>query len=174
MVPSAAVTPPPTWRRVAFRFGVMALLWLGLTGSDVRSWFIGLPVVVIVTWLCVKLQPASTWKWNLRALVPFAWYFTKQSISGGWDVARRAFEIRPRIDPGFVHYRLQLLSQPAQLFFCAVVGLLPGTLVVSLSEGVVTVHALDVSADVETCLGDLEKHVAKLFGLQLNLKGEEL
>lgn len=166
MVPSASGTSPPRWRRFAFRFTIMALLWFGLTGSDLGSWLIGLPAVVLVTWLCVKLQPASEWKWSLRAIVPFAWYFTRQSITGGWDVARRAFGVRPRIDPFFLQYRLQLSSRPAQLFFCAVVGLLPGTLVVSLSEGIATVHILDVSTDAETCLGNLEGHVANLFGLQ--------
>jgi multicomponent Na+:H+ antiporter subunit E len=151
----------------------MALIWFGLTGSDLESWLIGLPAVVIVTWLCVKLQPASSWNWSLRAIVPFIWYFTKQSISGGWDVARRAFGVRPRIDPRFLNYRLQLSSRPAQLFFCAVVGLLPGTLVVSISEGIATVHILDGSADADACLGNLETHVAELFGLDMTAVREE-
>ncbi len=174
MVPSAPVTAQPVWRSVTLRFGLMALLWLGLTGSDLASWLVGLPVVLVATWVSLRLQTGSNWKWSFSGIVPFAWYFTRQSISGGWDVARRALGPRERFNPGFVSYPLRLPSGTARLFFCAVVGLLPGTLVVSVSESTAAVHALEISPEIEADLAVLEKHVARLFALQLPSETEEV
>ena len=88
-------------------------------------------------------------------------------------MARSAFGVRPRIDPRFLDYHLRLSSRPSQLFFCAVVGLLPGTWVVAVSEGIATVHILDASADAEASLGNLETHVGNLFGLPITAAGGE-
>lgn len=167
VVPAESKTLPSTWRRAVLRFGTMVLLWLGLTGSDLHSWLVGLPIVVLVTWLCIRLRPASSWKWRLRAVIPFTWYFTRQSITGGWDVARHAFSRSLRLNPAIVEYPLSLPSYPAQLFFCAIVGLLPGSLVVEISEGVASVHLLDASPEARRSLADLEEHVADLFDLPI-------
>lgn len=167
MVQSASVTSPPKWRRITSRIGLMALLWLGLTGSDWSSWLVGLPVVLAATWVSLWLHAGSSWKWSLSGIIPFAWYFTRQSISGGWDVARRAFGPKGNLNPGFVSYRLWLPSTTARLFFCGIVSLLPGSLVVSLSDRTAAIHLLEISTEVEADLAVLERHVARLFALQL-------
>ena len=167
MVQSASVASPPKWRRITSRIGLMALLWLGLTGNDWSSWLVGLPVVLVATWVSMWLHPGSSWKWSPGGIVPFAWYFTWQSISGGWDVARRAFSPRGSLNPGFVSYRLRLPSNTSRLFFCGIVSLLPGSLVASVSGRTASIHVLEVTAECDANLAVLEAHVARLFALQL-------
>ena len=124
--------------------------------------------------LRLKLGPASYWRWGLRDLLPFCWYFTKQSILSGWDIALRVLQRKCRIQPGTISYALRLPPGPSQLFFCAIVSLLPGTLVASIKDSVALVHVLDTSIDQETSLRELEAHIARLFVLPWYSKTEAL
>jgi multicomponent Na+:H+ antiporter subunit E len=153
-------------RKFGLRVLLMATLWMGLTGFEWQSWLIGLPIVVISAWLSLRLADEYDLKWSPAAILPFAWYFTLQSIRGGWDVALRAFSWNVRLNPGIVAYTLRLPPGPSQLFFCAIVSLLPGTLVVSLSESKASIHVLDLSADHQKELAEMERQILRLFVLK--------
>ena len=165
MSESLSVNSWLVWKRVALRLGLMASLWWGLTGVDWHSWLVGLPVVAVSTALSLKLGSTSDWRWSFGSLLPFAWYFTRQSILSGWDVARRALHPNCRLNPGLISYNLDLPSGSSRLFFCGIVSLLPGTLVVSIDESKAWIHVLDTSIEQDPTLEELETRIARLFGL---------
>jgi multicomponent Na+:H+ antiporter subunit E len=145
----------------------MALLWLGLNGLDGNSWMVGGPAVLAAAWISVKLLPSVSWRWSLRGALLFAAYFLRESVRGGWDVARRAISPRLALSPAIVCHPFSLPPGPSRLFFCSAIGLLPGTAVVAIAESSVCVHLLDNSTSVEEELGELERRVGALFGLEL-------
>jgi multicomponent Na+:H+ antiporter subunit E len=145
----------------------MALLWFGLNGLDVNSWMVGGPAVLAAAWISVKLLPSVSWRWSLRGTLVFAAYFLRESVRGGWDVARRAISPRLALSPAIVCYPFHLPSGPSRLFFCAAISLLPGTAVVAIAESSICVHALDNSISLKEELRELERRVGALFGLEL-------
>ncbi len=148
----------------------MALLWLGLNGLDRNSWIVGGPAVLAAALISVKLLPAVSWRWSLRGALVFAAYFLRESLRGGWDVARRAISPRLALSPAIVCHAFRLPSGPSRLFFCSAISLLPGTAVVAIAESHVCVHVLDDSTSVEEELWELERRVGALFGLELMRK----
>jgi multicomponent Na+:H+ antiporter subunit E len=154
-------------RRCLVRAVWMALLWLGLNGLDGSSWIVGSPAVLAAAWISVKLLPSVSWRWSLRGALVFAAYFLRESVRGGWDVARRAISPRLALSPAIVCHPFQLPSGPSRLFFCSAISLLPGTAVVAIAESNICVHVLDNSTSVGEELRKLERRVGALFGLQL-------
>jgi multicomponent Na+:H+ antiporter subunit E len=150
----------------------MALLWLGLNGLDGGSWIVGGPVVLAAAWISVQLLPAASWRWSLPGALAFAVYFLRESVRGGWDVARRAISPGLVLSPAIVCHTFRLPPGAARLFFCSAISLLPGTAVVAIGESSVCVHVLDNSTAVKEELQDLEQRVGTLFGLDLKREKE--
>ncbi len=142
----------------------MALIWLGLNGTDGSSWIVGGPVVCAAAWISVRLLPATTWHWTVVGALAFGWFFLRESLRGGWDVARRALAPKVVLAPVIVCYPLHLPPGAARLFFCGSISLLPGTAVVALTGETLCIHVLDASPQVEEELRRLETRVAALFG----------
>jgi len=155
---------PRTLKRGAARAVLFALAWAALTGADPASWIVGAPVVLaaaaISAWWLPPAAPAAG-RW--RGAPAFLWLFLNGSLRGGLDVARRAFDPRLPIAPGFVPYRTALPPGPARVLFANVVCLLPGTVVTGIDGPLMEIHALDVSADVAAELRRIESRVAGLF-----------
>lgn len=145
----------------------MALIWLGLNGTDWSSWIVGGPVAFAAAWISVKLLPAIPWHWSVSGAIAFAGWFLRESLRGGWDVAWRALSPKLAFSPAIVCVPLHLPPGAARLFFCGTTSLLPGTAVVAITEKSLCVHALDYSPRVEEELRELEIRVAALFGLVL-------
>jgi len=162
-------TPPPpavAWRFLA-RLALLALIWLGFNGADWRSWIVGGPMVLAAAWLSLRLLPARTWHWSVGGAIRFGGYFLRESLRGGWGVARHALSAPLVISPGLLFYRIHLPPGPSRLFFCSAISLLPGTAVVAIAESTICVHVLDDSASVEEELRGLERRVGALFALEL-------
>ena len=143
----------------------MALIWLGLNGTDWSSWIVGGPVAFAAAWISVKLLPAFPWHWSVGGAIAFAGWFLRESLRGGWDVAWRALSPKLALSPAIVCVPLHLPPGAARLFFCSAISLLPGTAVVAIAEKSLCVHALDFSPRVEAELRELEDRVGALFGL---------
>lgn len=154
---------PPRWRRYLWPGAIAALIWLGLNGDDLGSWVIGAPVVVAAAALGGVLRADRRPRLRWRGLLPFAAFFVRESLRGGWDVAWRVLHPRLRVAPGFIRFATALPDGPVRYFFVNVVSLLPGTVASGFDRDEIIVHALDVNAGVETTLRDLERRVAKLF-----------
>jgi len=149
------------------RLVLMTLIWLGLSGADWSSWIVGGPVVLAAAWISARLLPPTAWHWSFTGTMAFAGFFLRESLRGGWDVARRALSPDVDLRPAVITYRVRLPAGAARLFLVSVIGLLPGTAVVAISEGQLFVHVLEASPQVDRELQRLERRVGALFGLAL-------
>lgn len=158
---------PRTLKNSVVQAVAFALLWMALAGVELKSWIVGAPVVLaaiaIRAWYLPPTAPAA-WRW--RRVPAFLWLFLSGSLRGGMDVARRAFDPRLPIAPGFVLYRTALPRGPARVLFANVVSLLPGTVVTGIDGPDMEIHTLDASVDVVTELGRIESKVAGLFEVE--------
>ena len=145
----------------------MALLWLGLNGTDRSSWIVGGPVALAAAWISVKLLPAISWHWSVGGALNFSWFFLRESVRGGWGVARRAISPGLALSPTIVCHSFHLPPGPSRLFFCSAISLLPGTAVVAIADINICVHVLDHSSSVKEELRELERRVGALFGFEL-------
>ena len=154
---------PPRWWRLLWPGAIAALVWLGLNRNDLGSWLIGAPAVVAAAALGGVLQADRRPRLRWRGLLPFAAFFLRESLRGGWDVAWRVFHPRLPVAPGFIRFATALPDGPVRYLFVNVVSLLPGTVASGFDGDEVIVHALDVNSGVETALRGVERRVAKLF-----------
>jgi multicomponent Na+:H+ antiporter subunit E len=170
--PAPLPSAPNALRRYLARAALMAAAWFGFNGADWNSWIVGGPVVLGAAWVSLRLLPAISWRWSFSGAILFAGFFLRESLRGGWDVARRALAPRLGLAPAIVCYDLRLPAGPARLFFCSAVSLLPGTSVIAIEQSRICVHVLDFSPHVEEELRELERRVAALFGLAPAKQGE--
>lgn len=155
-------------RRVLSRSIVLGILWWVLGGSDPLWWWVGLPAVGLAVMVSLSLAPASMQqRWRARGVVLFVPFFCFQSLRGGIDVARRAFDPRLPLHPSLVRYPFRLMDWPSRVFMANAVSLLPGTLSADLDEHHLLVHALDQDLPVMAQLHALETRVAHLFCVAL-------
>lgn len=151
------------WRGLS-RLVIFSLLWYGLTGADRLSWVMGIPAVLLATFLSLRLAPSSSVKICLIGLCRFIPFFLYQSLYSGIDVMHRAFSFRQNIDPGLIVYVTCLPEGSARVFFANIISLLPGTLSAELKGNQVTIHSLDKGMPVWANIQRLEHHIAALMG----------
>ena len=156
-------TTPIKLARVAGRVAFFAALWWLLNGGDARSWVVGGPVVLAAAALSARLRPERSWHWRLAGVLPMAWFFLRESVRGGFDVARRALRPSLPLNPGTLQFHTRLPAGSPRLCFAGLVSLLPGTLVMGFEGNLLQVHALDCGPAAETELRALEHRVAALF-----------
>ena len=154
---------PAHWRRFLLPGAVTAAVWLGLNGGDAESWLIGGPAVVAAAALGGLLGANRRPRLRWLGLLPFAVFFLRESIRGGWDVSRRVLHPNLSVDPGFIRFASALPEGPPRYLFANVVSLLPGTVTSGFDGDQIIVHALDVNSGVEPALRALERQVARLF-----------
>ncbi|MDY0042113.1 MAG: Na+/H+ antiporter subunit E [Desulforhabdus sp.] len=151
------------------RFLWLCFLWWVLTEGYPGSWWFGLPVLTLTTFAGMKMSSGFKWHWRPLGISRFVFFFFRQSLSGGIDVAKRALTPRMPLLPALVDYPLHLPQGPARVFLANTVSLLPGTCSTALHAESLTVHVLDGSLPVYALLQEVEERVADLFGLQTNL-----
>jgi multicomponent Na+:H+ antiporter subunit E len=149
----------PLWRTFWF-----ALLWWALVDGDMSSWWLGAPTVLVAGILSAALWPTMPIAWWQS--VRFAPFFLIRSLLGGIDVAYRALRPRMPIAPRMVEYRLRFPTGPWCVVLVNTISLLPGTLGANLSDGVLTVHALDARGDIHRSIHRLETRIARLFRIE--------
>jgi multicomponent Na+:H+ antiporter subunit E len=154
-------------RRVLPRVTLLAVLWWALVEGRFGGWPLTLAVFLLALAAALALRPPRAWKVSPGGLLRFLPWFALQSFLGGVDVARRAFDPRLPLRPGFLDHRLRVDEGTPRLFFVGALSLLPGTLSVRIDEGTdaLRVHALDAGPDVPARLRELEARVADLFGV---------
>jgi hypothetical protein len=70
----------------------------------------GGPAVFAATWISLKLLPALPGHCSVGAASAFAGFFVRESLRGGWDVARRALLPKLALSPAVVCFPLHLPS----------------------------------------------------------------
>lgn len=146
---------------------LFAALWALLTGGGAGSWIVGAPVVLAATAASHSLWPRNTGWWSPIGLVRFVFFFLRESVRGGVDVARRALDPALPIRPGLVELQTRLPPGPAEVFLVDVLSLLPGTLSVDLRGSTLTMHLLDDRTPVQAELEVIEELVAAIFRIPL-------
>jgi multicomponent Na+:H+ antiporter subunit E len=144
----------------------LALGWAGLTGGAPGSWAIGLPAVLAGAALAWWAGPAPAWRLSPLGALRFGGWFAVQSVLGAWDVARRAFNPRLPVAPGYRRHPLTLPAGAPRLVMANAITLLPGTLTAELHDDHLIVHMLDTGQDLAADLAALEARVRDLFALR--------
>ncbi|TVS14954.1 MAG: cation transporter [Planctomycetaceae bacterium] len=143
-----------------------AVLWWLINKGDLDSWLVGLPTVLAAATISTWLAPPSVWRWTLRGIPRFVWYFGRSSIEGGFDVAWRAVHPGLPIEPGVIEYPIRLPQGTARVFFANAISLCPGTVSMQMREDRLLIHVLDMGQPVHQRLGELERVVSVLFGVE--------
>jgi multicomponent Na+:H+ antiporter subunit E len=154
------VTAGLVLRRLAW----LALLWIILSGADLRSPALAALTVAAATFASVHLRASRTGTVQWRHVPALLLYFFQASVLGGVDVARRAFSPAMPLDTGLVRYRSSLATEPGLVCLTWMVSLMPGTASVDLDGHRLTVHVVDRRSYGEADLRRLERRIAAVFG----------
>ena len=146
---------------------ILAALWWLIVQGRADAWLIGLPAVALATFASVHLGNQALPRLTLTGLPGFLGLFLRESVRGGIDVARRTLGPTLRIQPGFRRYRLNISHPAARVLLINCIGLLPGTLAADLDGDHADLHLLDLAANHDPQLLQLEAAIARLFGLTL-------
>jgi multicomponent Na+:H+ antiporter subunit E len=154
------------------RFVLFVLLWWLLTDGRTDALLFGACVALAAAVVPLPMerpgkvsrQPALLpTLLRLPLLLPmFLW----QSLHGGVDVSLRALRPRMPLAPAMIDYPLRLPRGPAAVVMAGLVSLMPGTLAM-VEGGRLRVHVLDGSRRYDDELADLERRVARVFGVAL-------
>lgn len=147
---------------IAKRTVLFAVIWVALTGAATDALAFGLPAVAAAVWLSLCLLPPVGTVRLLRALAVLPG-FLSGSFIGGIDVARRAFSLRPALQPGWVTYPLRL-GGGARVVLGGELSLMPGTLAAGCADGQLLVHVLDRGAGFEQGIAREEGRIAAISG----------
>lgn len=144
------------------RGGVLYLLWLVLMQSaKPGDLAMGLFTAGAATWVSLHLFKPESGRFRYGKLLALFPHFIWVSVLAGFDVARRAFDPRLPLQPGFVSCPLDFPPGLARNTFATFTSLMPGT--VSISEGGADLlyHCLDTSQPVLEQLWNEERLLAK-------------
>lgn len=137
------------------------VLWFLLTGG--AGWGFGLFCVLAAASISLRLG-LSPYTLQLRHLPGFIGFFFRALWSGGWDVARRAYNPTLPLNPGWVSYPLTHNYPRVSLVLSAMVGLLPGTLCSRIVDQRLLLHVLDTEHPWQPTVSHLEARLLALLG----------
>lgn len=150
---------------LVLRAGFFAFLWCVLAERDPwREWPLAVGAIAAATAASVVCWPAGRFHLRAGAMLRFAPWFLWQSLRGGIDVARRAFDPRMPLRPALVELSLRTPNGFSHVVLAWVLSLLPGTATVRAGDGWLTVHVLDERLYTVESLHAVETWVAKIFG----------
>jgi multicomponent Na+:H+ antiporter subunit E len=107
--------------------------------------------------------PADGYDIRWGALLRFLPHFLWQSVVAGVDVARRAFDPRLPLRPGFVSCPIGFRSATARNTFTTITSLLPGTVPCGVEDGQLVYHCLDLGRPVVAELAAEEQRLATVI-----------
>ncbi len=140
------------------------VLWLVLAGFNPGDLPAAAVAVIGATWTSLRLLPPGA-SLSPAAIARLALRFPRQSLMAGIDVARRAFDPRLPLRPGFVTVPTRLPAGTPRDAFCAFASLLPGTLPADTNEdGTLLVHCLDIGQPVAAQMAADEELFARALG----------
>lgn len=146
-------------------------LWVVLIGVHPVDLVVGLIAAAAATWTSLRLAPPGAGRVRYSTLPGFALHFVWQSLVAGWDVARRAFDPRLPLQPGFVEYPCGFEPGAARNAFASYTSLLPGTVPVEDDDEGLLYHCLDVGQPIAAQLGAEEAVLARALGRSPDERG---
>lgn len=156
------MTPLPKRRTALTRATAFLVFWIILLPSaKPADLIIGGIAVFAATWASLVLLPPEAGRIRFGALFMLLPHFLWQSVLAGVDVARRAFDPRMPLRPGFVRCQLGLPRGLARNTFATITSLLPGSVPAGEEEGAIVYHALDTGVAVAEQIAAEERLLAK-------------
>ncbi len=150
-----------TGRALAVRALLYFALWIVVDQSaKPANLVVGLIASAAATWASLKLLPPARGRVRLGLLLLLLPRFLWQSLVAGIDVARRAFALRPPLQPGFVDYRTELPRGPARNAFELIASLMPGSVPSGETRDTIEFHCLDTRQPVAEQLATEERAYA--------------
>lgn len=155
----------PSFASLAGRSVLFFVFWLMISKLEPTGAVVGVATATLAAALSLKLLPPGRLRLRPVLLALFAIRFAGQSVRAGFDVARRAFDPRLPIHPGFIAYPLRVPPGGARAAFCALSSLLPGSLPTCEEEdGTLLVHCLDTRLPVADGLAEEERLFMRAVG----------
>jgi multicomponent Na+:H+ antiporter subunit E len=152
-----------SWLR---RILLFTLVWWIIVEGRLDAWPLALVGIGAATAASLRLLPPTRApSLSFSGLLGFLGYFVGQSLLGGFQVARLALQIRPKLRPALIELPLTLPPGLPRLLFTATLGLMPGTLGVRLDRDSLQVHVLDADLPIAEKADILAGHIARLFGV---------
>ena len=154
------------------RFLGLLLLWWIVDGGDAAFWYYGLFSAALATALSLRLIPPVRpgvgrragrrgRPWEIPGLtVWFLW----SALSGGVDVARRAFAPAMPISPHVARVPIGIRHPGGRRLALWMVNLTPGSLVVDEGDGWADLHVLSAELDIEASWRELNRRIARIVG----------
>lgn len=129
---------------MASRAACLLALWIVLMPSaKPADLLLGVLATALATWASLRLLKPDAGHLRFGALLTLAPHFLWQSLLAGLDVARRAFDPRMPLEPGFIEYPVELPSGLTRNTFAAITSLLPGSVPCGETHDVMVYHCLD-------------------------------
>ncbi|HPU16002.1 MAG TPA: Na+/H+ antiporter subunit E, partial [Polymorphobacter sp.] len=155
--------PLPSPRAAALgRAFSLGLIWLLLMPSaKPADLLVGVCAVVAATLVSLRLYAPAAGSVHLASLLALMPHFIWQSVLAGFDVARRAFDPRLPLQPGFVTCPLDFPEGIARNTFATITSLMPGTVPCGEIDGVLEYHCLDIRQPVVEQLWAEERKLAR-------------
>lgn len=126
---------------------------------------VGLLAAAVATSVSLSLLPPTPGRLRLAALARLAAHFFWQSIVAGLDVARRAFDPRLPLKPGYLAFPTRLPPGAERAAFGAITSLMPGTLPVGTDDhDRLVYHCLDLDQPVAAGLARDEALLMRIQG----------
>jgi len=151
-----------TGRALAVRALLYFAVWVIVDQSaKPANLVVGVLACTAATWASLKLLPPASGRVRVGALLLLLPRFLWQSLVAGTDVARRAFALRPRLQPGFVDYPVGLPRGAARNAFELIASLMPGSVPSDETRDTIEFHCLDTSQPVVEQLAAEERAYAK-------------
>ncbi|QVL47202.1 MAG: Na+/H+ antiporter subunit E [Thiocapsa sp.] len=137
----------------------------GFTAGMAADLGIGLLASAMATVASLRLLPPASERLRIGALARFAGHFMWQSVVAGFDVARRAFDPRLPLKPGYVAFPTGFAPGTGRAAFGAITSLMPGTLPVGTDlNGNLIYHCLDLDQPVAASLARDEALLKRVRG----------
>ncbi len=151
--------------RIAAIRGLFFLaLWLALMPSaKPGNLAVGLVATILATWTSLRLLPPAAGQFRVFALLAYLPHFLWQSVLAGLDIARRAFDPRMPLRPGFVSYPTALPPGRSRNEFKSLTSLLPGSVPCGEEPDAIIFHCLDTDQPVAAQIAAEERALAKVL-----------
>ncbi|MBV9655429.1 MAG: Na+/H+ antiporter subunit E [Acetobacteraceae bacterium] len=152
-------------RSATIRAAAFAVLWLVLAGAHWADLPAATIAVIAATWTSLRLLPPGVWRVSRAGVAGLLLRLPWQSLLAGVTVGRLALDPRTTMRPGFVRFRPALAPGGTRDAFCALMGVLPGTLPAGPDErDALFVHCTDVGQPVAAQLAEEEARFVRAVG----------
>ena len=154
---------PPLGALLARGLGYF-LLWCAMIGVTTLDAVVGALTAAVAAWISLHLLPVGMLPIRPIPLLLLVPHFLWQSVVAGVDVARRAFDPRLPVRPGFIRYASRLAPGARRNAFTSYTSLLPGTVPCGDEEGEIVFHCLDVRQPIAAQLAEEERRLTQVLG----------